>query len=394
MRIFLIVVYYLPSTKSSAKLIGDLAIELKANGHDVTVITQNEFIDKSCKVEVEEGITVVRIKAGKIDKAGKIVRAINETLLSWRIWRKAKPFFKKSHCDLVVWYSPSIFFGNLVNKIRKKYDAASYLILRDIFPQWALDTGLLKKGLVYSFFKRYELEQYAAADIIGVQSPGNLDYFERIENHNYKLEVLYNWTKTIEINVPKTNYREQLKLQGKLVFFYGGNIGTAQDLDNVIRLAETLRNEQSAYFLIVGDGSESQRLKGLIFAKGLTNISIHESVNQGQYLGMLSEFDIGLVSLERKFQTPNFPGKMLGYMYFSMPILASINEGNDLKDVLEKFDAGLVSINGSNEIFAKNAKEMIYNQEHRLTMGSNARKLLEMKFSVKNAANQIMSHFS
>ena len=395
MKIFLVVVYYLPSTKSSAKLIHDLALEFKNRGHDVTVITPSESIKSNYEIGNIEGVEVLSIKTGKIDGASKIVRTINELLLSYNIWRKGKSYFQLNKCDLVVWYSPSIFFGALVKKLKRVYGSSSYLILRDIFPQWALDTGVLKKGLIFNFFQKKELDQYNAADIIGVQSPANLTYFhEKGWDKKFKLEVLYNWTKVEEPALPFFNYREKLGLQGKVVFFYGGNIGVAQDMDNLLRLAGSLKCEPRAHFLFVGSGSEVHRIKEEIISKNLTNVIFQEAVGQEEYLSMLSEFDVGLISLDRKIKTPNFPGKMLGYMYFSMPILASINPGNDLKLILEDSKAGLVSINGNDKLLFNNALRLSQDNDLRKEIGANSKHLLENTFSVTKTANQILSHFN
>jgi glycosyltransferase involved in cell wall biosynthesis len=108
---------------------------------------------------------------------------------------------------------------------------------------------------------------------------------------------------------------------------------------------------------------------------------------------MLSEFDVGLISLDRNLKTQNFPGKMLGYMYHSMPILASINPGNDLKEILEGRQAGLVCINGEDDLLAAHAHRLVRDEGYRRLLGKNARALLESTFSVSKAAGQILSHF-
>ena len=163
-------------------------------------------------------------------------------------------------------------------------------------------------------------------------------------------------------------------------------------MDNILRLAEALQNEKNAFFLLVGDGSEVPRLKSLMDAKGLTNIAIHPPVDQEAYLEMLSEFDVGLVSLDRGLRTQNFPGKILSYMDQAKPILASINPGNDLKDLLEKHDAGLVCHNGDDERFKMLAKRLLEDRELRMRLGRNARAMLEDCLSVRRAACQILLH--
>jgi len=258
-----------------------------------------------------------------------------------------------------------------------------------------VETGILRKGLVYYYFKYKERRNYEAADIIRVQSPANLLYFkDKGLDRKFNLEVLYNWTSLTEKHAPRTTYRVRLGLQSKVVFFYGGNIGIAQDVDNIIRLAENLRNEPKVYFLLVGGGSEVSRLKAKIALKGLTNISIHDPVDHQEYMSILSEFDVGLISLDRRLKAQHFPGKMMSYMHHTKPMLASINPGNDLKEMLEDKKAGLVCINGEDDIFADYARRLVADETLRRQLGLNGRALLESTFSVSKAASQILSHFN
>ena len=397
MRILLFVVYYLPSTMSSATLIHDLAVEFLRLGHEPIVVAPDENISQEYQLSCENGIKVLRIRTGKIKSATKFVRAFNEIRLSKIIWKKGKQFFDENPCDLIIYYSPTIFFGTLVKRLKKLFSCPSYLILGDIFPEWAVETGVLRKGLIYRYFKCKEQQNYEAADIIRVQSPANLLYFkENGLDKKYRLEVLYNWTSLTEQHALHTTitYRARLGLQNKVVFFYGGNIGIAQDIDNIIRLADNLRNEPAAYFLLVGGGSEVNRLKAIIESKGLTNIAIQDPVNHQEYLSMLSEFDVGLISLDSRLKSHNFPGKMMSYMYHAKPMLASINPGNDLKEMLENKKAGLVCINGEDDIFVSYARRLMADVNLRRQLGINARALLEDTFSVSKAAGQILSHFS
>ncbi|MEN6621156.1 MAG: glycosyltransferase WbuB, partial [Smithella sp.] len=138
MKIFIIVVYYFPSTVSCAKLIQDLAQELRYRNNDVTVITTDENIVADFQVNNECGIRIARVRTGKIKTASRPVRLWNESRLSRTIWSKGLDFFRHNACDLIIYYSPTIFFGPLVKRLKKLYKCPSYLVLRDIFPQWAL----------------------------------------------------------------------------------------------------------------------------------------------------------------------------------------------------------------------------------------------------------------
>ena len=395
MRILLFVVYYLPSTSSAAKLIHDLAVEFANRGHDVTVVAPDHTTESNLQCVYDDKVRVIRVKTGEIRGVQRILRGYREISISKIIWKRAKSFFNENSFDLIIYYSPTIFFGPLVKRLKLLFGCPAYLIHRDIFPQWAVDAGILRKGLFYALLKHYEKINYDAANIIGIQSPANKLYFsERGLDKKYRIEVLYNWMSVNESYESSGYLREKFGLNGKIVFFYGGNIGVAQDVDNIVRVAVRLKDVPEAHFLLVGEGSEVPRLKREIQRMGLKNFSIHPAVGQHDYMRMIADIDIGLISLDRNLKTHNYPGKMLGYMYHAKPILASINPGNDLQDILQTHEAGLVCHNGEDEVFYNQALQLIKSPALRVQMGMNGRILLKKTFSVSTAASQILSHFS
>jgi glycosyltransferase involved in cell wall biosynthesis len=393
MRILLLVDCYSPHTKSSATQMHDLAIEFRRRNHEVTVLTPSDRVSTNLEIATEEGLRVLRVRSKKIKGASKVFRAVEEMRLSSLMWRRARHFLLTHPADLIVFYSPTIFWGALVKRLKSLWGCPAYLILRDIFPAWAVDAGVLRKGLVYRFFRRREIQQYEVADRIAVQSPANLSYFSsEFASRRYPVEVLYNWATLREEDLPASNYRKQLGLDGKVVFLYGGNLGVANDVDNIVRLAARLSREEHIRFLLVGDGSEAARLKTSVAENGLQNVQVLPAVSHREYLAMLSEFDVGLLSLDRRLKTHNVPGKLLGYMYWSKPTLASINPGNDLFEILEKNNAGLCVLNGDDEPLALAALRLANDAHLRASIGRNARQLLEQDFSVEHAVTQIFDH--
>jgi len=393
MRILLLVDCYSPHTKSSATQMRDLALEFRRQNHAVTVLAPSDRISRNLEIATEEGLQVIRVRSKKIKGASKVFRAAEEMRLSSLTWRRAGRFLLTHPADLIVFYSPTIFWGALVKRLKSLWGCPAYLILRDIFPAWAVDAGVLRKRLIYRFFRRREIQQYEVADRIAVQSPANLSYFSReFASRRYPVEVLYNWASLQEEDLPVTNYRKQLGLDGKVVFFYGGNLGVAQDVDNIVRLAARLSREDHIRFLLVGDGSEAARLRTSLAENGLHTVQVLPAVRHREYLAMLSEFDVGLLSLDRRLKTHNVPGKLLGYMYWSKPTLASINPGNDLFEILEKNSAGLCVLNGEDESLASAALRLANDANLRASMGRNARRLLERDFSVEHAVSQIFVH--
>ena len=392
MRICLIIDDYLPeSIKVGAKMMHELAVEFVKQGHEVTVITPHVDLKKSHSITELDGVTVCYFRSGAIKNVGKAQRAINETLLSHNAWKAYKKYFKENPHDLIVYYSPSIFFGSLISKLKKLWDAPSYLILRDFFPQWVIDNGMLKESSpIAKYFRYFEKLNYAAADTIAIQSPKNMEWFDQTMQTGKPLDLLYNWAANEPVVDENGYYRHKLGLEEKVVFFYGGNIGHAQDMMNIVRLAQSLKDEQSAHFVLVGRGDEVALVRDAMEANQMDNITLLPPVSQDEFKQMLSEFDIGLFTLHKGHTTHNFPGKLLGYMVQSLPILGSINKGNDLKAIIETSKAGLISINGEDEVLFKNALKLLNDNMYRIQMGENAKKLLSKMFSVKSAVDKIV----
>jgi len=391
MRLLLIVDDFLPhSIKIAAKMIHEMALEFNAQGHITTVLTPAPGQKEALLVKEVDGVKTLFFNTREIKNIGEIKRAINETLLSHMAWKAAKAYFKENRFDGIVYYSPSIFFGSLVKRLKRLWNCKSYLILRDIFPQWTVDNGLMnEKSPVYQYFKFFERINYKSANTIGVMSPSNLDFFINQKYDTSKFEVLFNWSKLPEVEKPGNQYRNQLKLENKIVFFYGGNIGHAQKMMNLVNLAKKFIDNLNVHFLFVGKGDEVDLVIKEKEKYNLTNITYLPSVNQDAYFEMLNEFDIGLFSLHPDHKTHNFPGKLLGYMGYSKPILGCVNQGNDLKEIVNNARAGIIvnSVDSDNLFVA--AQNLVESELLRTEMGLNGRRLLSEQFSISHACKQI-----
>ncbi|KLO78547.1 Glycosyltransferase, group 1 family protein, partial [Leptospira interrogans serovar Muenchen] len=230
-------------------------------------------------------------------------------------------------------------------------------------------------------------------DQIGIQSPANIEWFSKKFPEFKNIELLYNWATDSPVLNKNDFYRKRLNLEGKIVFFYGGNIGKAQDMMNIVRLAEKMKTYTDVIFLLVGAGDEVELVKASIQDLQLNNMILLDPVSQEEFKLMLAEFDIGLFTLHFGHKTHNFPGKILGYMVQEKPILGVVNPGNDLKNILEDSQSGLVTIAGDVEELYKNALVLL-DDKTRKQMGRNANLLLKSKFSVDNAAETVLNILS
>jgi glycosyltransferase involved in cell wall biosynthesis len=368
----------------------ELAVEFIKNGHQVSVLTPDSSITSKIDKLILDDVEIYRFKSGQIKNTAKLKRAINETLLSYNAWNSCKDFIKTNKHDLIVYYSPSIFFGSFVTKLKKEWNAPSYLILRDIFPQWVIDNGMLREdSVITKYFQYFEKFNYTAADRIGVMSQKNLDWFNEKYQLNDKTEILYNWASNIPMKILDNKFRKKYKLEDKVIFFYGGNIGHAQDMMNIVRLAKKMRVHPEAHFLLVGAGDEVELVQSAINQENMKNITLLPSVDQVTFKKMLAEVDIGLFTLHYDHITHNFPGKLLGYMCESKSILGSINPNNDLKDIIENVNAGYIEVNGDDDALYKDAVKLL-DKNTREEMGTNANNLLNNTFSVKSTVEQII----
>ncbi|WP_394392276.1 glycosyltransferase family 4 protein [Shewanella woodyi] len=281
-----------------------------------------------------------------------------------------------------------------MRKLKREYGCFNYLILRDMFPQWAIDEGLISdKSPITSYFRFFEKLNYKASDAIGLMSDANVEYFNRLHPGYENLKVLRNWADTnpySSINLT-LNVREQFNLQNKVIYFYGGNIGHAQDMANLLRLVNAMKHHSEAHFLFVGQGDEVELVLREKKDKNLTNLTFIPSVSQDEYKQLLTQVDVGLFSLARSHQAHNFPGKLLGYMVQSLPILGSVNLGNDLIKFINDESSGFAYVNGEDEQLLSSALHLLQNEPERHRIGCNAKQVLIKHFSVESAVNNLLN---
>jgi glycosyltransferase involved in cell wall biosynthesis len=393
MRLLLVADAYLPTLKSVAVQMHDLAAELASQGHAPVVITLSEQLERPWQLSREGEVEILRVRGGAtkslgLSRIGLIRRALSEVAFSWLLWRafKASPLSARVF-DGVVWYSPSIFLGPFAAKIKARYDCASYLILRDIFPQWSLEAGIMRRGAAYAFLRAVERFQYRVADVIGVQARGNLHYFDAAGAQPHpRVEVLQNWVRARPPESTDAQSGSSLR-----VLVYGGTMGPAQDMDNILRLAANLRDERDVQILLLGGGTDVPRLRAMVAERGLTNVRFAAEKPPAEFQSDISRCYAGLITLDRRLTSHNIPGKLLSYLQAGIPVVASVNPGNDIKEIVEQAGAGIVLWNGDDGGFREAALQILRNPELREAMSRNAVRLCRELFAASVAASQIVT---
>lgn len=395
MKILLLTIHYPPLKTSCAIQMRDLAHELLRLGHEPIVISPSEAINNKIVKEHINGIDVIRIQTNKIKDNGYINRGLSEILLPFKIIngiKKSNLSIKK--LDAVIWYSPTIFFGPVVKFLKSVSGCPSYLILRDIFPEWALDLGILKKNPIYYFFKVVAKYQYSVADIIGVQTYSNLKYLKSwSKKPNRKLEVLNNWLSPIKAE--KTNISlGSTSLNGRKLFVYAGNMGVAQGMNIFIELAESLKNRKDLGFIFVGRGTEVGKLKKISIDKKLDNVLFFDEINPEELPSLLKMCHVGLIALDSRHKTHNIPGKFLTYLQSSVPVLAKVNPGTDLQNIIEEEKVGIVYTGKKVEDLLVLAEKIIDDVIGYKLMSEQCQPLYSKMFSTRKITDKIIASLS
>lgn len=390
-RIALVSTDYPPLRTSAAVQMHDLAVGFSDAGHSPVMILPTVDMDEDWVIENIDNVVILRIKAPKTRDVSYVRRALMELSLPFlMLLRLRNSPFAHTYWDIITWYSPTIFFGPFVWYLKRRTGARTYLILRDIFPEWTLDLGIMRKGLIYAFFKTIAYMQYAVADVVGVQTESNLVYMEVWRKRGKQLEVLNNW-QTPAPNVGSTIEVSSTVLAGRKVAVYIGNMGVAQGMDVLIELAQNLNHRADIGFLFVGRGSEISRLKGKARDNDVSNILFFDEVDSSEMPGLLSQCFIGLLALDMRHKTHNIPGKFLTYLYAGLPVLASVNGGTDLMRLINEKQVGRAFDSSSAHDLREFVETLMDDPDEYANISRNCSNLAEAMFSTDSAVNQILA---
>jgi glycosyltransferase involved in cell wall biosynthesis len=395
MRIVIISDVFPPLRSSGAVQLRDLSKEFVRQGHDVTVLVASPDLEEPWQIDTLESVKVARLKTLPTKGVNYLQRTIGEFFMPFAMLRNfRKSPLSSASCDAIIWYSPTIFLGPLVKAMKSQNRCPAYLIIRDIFPEWAVDMGLMGRGIPYLFFRAVARSQYRLANIIGIQTPGNKVYFEgQSASSAARIEVLQNWlgdpnVQHCSIDISRT------VLAGRKIFVYAGNMGIAQGMGILLELAECLKHRTDLGFLFVGRGSDAQRLRLAASQMGLHHVVFFDEIDPDQIPALYEQCHVGLVALDPRHRTHNIPGKFLTYMQAGLPVLATINRGNDLVQLIERERVGIAHVEASAESLAQDAERLIVQIESDGEITNRCRHIAKKLFSAEAAVKQIVDALS
>ncbi|MGK0553065.1 glycosyltransferase family 4 protein [Macrococcus capreoli] len=369
----------------------DFVNELKSKGNNVTVVCPSEKRFKGeTKFIKSRDVDILKVKIGDITKTSKIKKGINTLLIERQYKKNIRKYLSDKKFDLIIYTTPPITFNNLVKYLKETYHAKSYLLLKDIFPQNAVDLNMFKKnGLIYKLFRNKEIKLYNVTDYIGAMSQENINYIKKHNNINSKMHVFRNAIYEEKFNNDKSEeIKDKYNIdKNKKLLLYGGNLGIPQGIDYIKNLMKRFDEIENAQLMIVGSGTHYSELED--FAKKLddTNIIIHNHLPKEEYDQLVSACDIGLIFLDNRFTIPNYPSRLTTLLCAGKPILAATDKNTDIKDDILNNKIGLWNESNNVDAFINNANKLI-NSDLKV-YGENSRRLFEREFKIEENVNNL-----
>ncbi|ATA72666.1 glycosyltransferase WbuB [Capnocytophaga sp. H4358] len=377
----------------------DLLRKFRDEGHRITIVTPIERRKNiSAHLQQEKNVSILQVKTLNIQKTNIIEKGLGTLLIDYQYQKAIKKYLAKETYDLVLYTTPPITFTRAIEYIKKRDKAITYLLLKDIFPQNAVDIEMMKKGnFFYKIFRKKEKKLYQISDYIGCMSPANQAYIlkHNPEIQEDKVEVNPNTITPISFeysDAEKESIRNKYGMPlDKKIFVYGGNLGKPQGIDFLLETISATKRED-VFFLIVGNGTEYGKIKTWFQQHQPTHAKLIQKLPKDDFDKLLTSCDVGLIFLDKRFTIPNFPSRLLSYLEMKMPVLVASDSNTDIGTIVEQ------QAKCGYKVLAGNQKEMqekinLILKQDMLQLGENGYQFLLSEYTVDVSYDLILSKF-
>lgn len=374
----------------------DLMREFIKRGNDVYIASPCERrFGKPTHLIENDHCQILKIKTLNIQKANVIEKGIGTILIEYQFDRAIQKYWGNVRFDLVLYATPPITYNRVIKNVKKRCGCRSFLMLKDIFPQNAVDLGMMREGgILHKIFKNKEKRLYEISDRIGCMSPANCEY---ILNNNpelgkSKVGLCPNAIDPVEIpNLSEEERKEILSKynisKDKTLFIYGGNLGKPQGIDFLLKVIEANEQQKDRFIIIVGNGTEFPKMKRWFETYRPKYSKLLTALPKAEYDKLVRACDVGLIFLDSRFTIPNFPSRLLSYLENSMPVLLATDKNSDMGKIAEENGFGLWCESGD-------LKSFIYNMNlitaHIHEMGNRGREFLLKNYTVEKIYEKII----
>lgn len=388
----------------------DLLRKFRDEGHQVYIVTPYErYLGRPTELKEQNGVHVLGVKTLNLQKTSIIEKGVGLVLVEGQYKKAIIKYLANIQFDLILYSTPPITFPKVIVFLKKRNpQAKTYLLLKDIFPQNAVDIGMMPqtglKGLLYRQFRKKEKKLYQLSSFIGCMSPANVEYLlkhnpeiapERVEVAPNSIELKPELPASEERAKRRTE-RDYMRSKHYLpldrpVFIYGGNLGKPQGIPFLIECLEANANRTDCHFLIIGTGTELSRLLQWYDSKHPKNVTVMKGLPKAEYDELVRTCDVGLIFLDHRFTIPNYPSRLLSYLENKMPVLCATDPNTDMGRIAEENGYGYWCESISVEAFTAILDKMIH--ADRKEMGEKGYQFLKENYLVEHTYNAIMKHF-
>jgi glycosyltransferase involved in cell wall biosynthesis len=374
----------------------DLLREFVKKGYEITVVCPLErSTNISSRVIVGSNFTIVQVKTLNFQKCNIFEKGLAMLSLNFLFKKAMVRYINECKFDLILYSTPPITLIRLISWLKSKNGARTYLLLKDIFPQNAVDMEYFRKyGLFHRYFSMVEKQLYKISDKIGCMSQANVDYLIRLHPElKEKVEINPNSVDLTRIPIVKET-KEQIRRKWNIpndavVFIYGGNLGKPQGVEFLLQIIDRYINDTKAYFLIVGDGTEFEKLHFWFKSNNPINAQLLKKIPKPEFDSLARNCDVGLILLRKEFTIPNFPSRLLTYLENKLPICAFTDNISDIGIIAQNNGFGLRMEYGELEEAIINIDRLINDFSLRKEMGTNGFAYLINNYNVELSFNLI-----
>jgi glycosyltransferase involved in cell wall biosynthesis len=362
----------------------ELAGRALKKGHHFTVITSDTayLTGKAADIGADAeqgGLDVVRVRTLRTlhRSFGWRVVAFLGFMLSSTVRAVSTP-----KVDLVFGTSPPIFQAVSAWAASAIKRVPFILEIRDLWPEFAVDMGVLGNPILIQLARWLESFLYWRADLLVVNSPAYEGYLARKGISERKIRFVPNGVDVSMFDpaAKGESLRKAWGCDGKAVALYAGALGPANDIPTLLAAAELLREEPDVAFVLVGDGKDRSRLEEAARGKGLTNVHFAGAFPKRRMAEVLAACDIGIAILRDipMFRT-TYPNKVFDYMAAGRPTVLAID--GVIRDVVEEAEGGIFVPPGQPEALAAAVRKLAKEPDTRSRMGASARAFVEARFN-------------
>ena len=389
MRVLLITVDYPPTLKSAARLFSELAEDLMKRGHQVTVLTSipdrnvAESTTRNQRFygrETINGARIHRVTGLPIGRNIPIVRGLEQFITAF-VYLLIGIFIGRHQAVIV--YSPPLPLGLTGYALARLWRSRVIVNIQDLYPQTVIDLGLLKNRFLIAISNWMERFIYRHADAITVHSDGNLEYVVNKGAPAGAVRVVHNWVDLNEVSPgPLDNeWRRSHDLNGTFVVSFAGTMGFAQGLEDILDIAERLKEHGEIMFVMAGDGVYRQHLQDLAKERDMTNVRFVPTQPPEEYVELLRASDVCLVPLSKDLKTPVVPGKLQSIMAAGRPAVCWADPASDAKRMIADADCGSFYPAGQKEEITQAILDLYQGNGLAAKKGQNGRAYAEAHFA-------------